>query len=284
MERGRVRYFPCGLLSRVIYVFFLTETGSPRIARTFFLNTIHYCPFLLFSLMTLFSLHQVYCHMYSTGEVWTLIARFSNNDTNNWMKQSGDWWYDTNVTNGKTTDPSNNFDMISSAFWLVIGNEFKITRSDDSQHTALLQTTGDCLGGQTFRSKITSYGDFRNGTTWRLNERCLGNCTVQYGGQYETTNGFNRAKCNGTILSADKIGFWCDKGTWDGSVMMVGGGGGVCLKTDHGIGLSVAKPEPSFISIKGRVGRDFGDAAYGNTTKVYSLNLWLRQHNLSTEI
>ena len=79
--------------------------------------------------MTLFSLHQVYCHMYSTGEVWTLIARFSNNDTNNWMKQSGDWWYDTNVTNGKTTDPSNNFDMISSAFWLVIGNEFKITRS-----------------------------------------------------------------------------------------------------------------------------------------------------------
>ena len=43
--------------------------------------------------------------------------------------------------------------MISPAFWLVRGNEFKITRSDDPIHTPLLRTTGNCLGSQTFRSK-----------------------------------------------------------------------------------------------------------------------------------
>ena len=43
--------------------------------------------------------------------------------------------------------------MISMAFTLVSGTEFMITRSD-SPHTALLRTTDDCLGGQTFRDKI----------------------------------------------------------------------------------------------------------------------------------
>ena len=64
------------------------------------------------------------------------------------------------------TDPSINADMISPAFWVVGGSEFKFTRNDDSQHTPLLQTTGNCLGGQTFRSKVKSYGDFRNGKVW----------------------------------------------------------------------------------------------------------------------
>ena len=101
--------------------------------------------------------------MTSSGQGWTLIARFSNDDAKNWMDDTGSWWYDKNVAFGSTTLPSSNTDMISPAFWLVSGNEFKITRSDDPQHTALLKTTGDCLGGQTFRSKITSYGDFRDG-------------------------------------------------------------------------------------------------------------------------
>ena len=83
--------------------------------------------------------------------------------------------------------PFINTDMISPAFWLVRGSEFKITRSDDPSHTPLLQTTGNCLAGQTFRSKITSYGDFRNGTVWASN-RCLGSCTAQYGGQYKSTD------------------------------------------------------------------------------------------------
>ena len=86
----------------------------------------------------------------------------------------GHWWYDQNVPRG-TPDPSVNADMISPAFWLASGNDFKITRSDDSSHIPLLRTKNNCLGGQTFRSKITSYGDFRNGTVWS-NDACLGRC------------------------------------------------------------------------------------------------------------
>ena len=197
-------------------------------------------------------------------------------DAINWMKDSGEWWYDKSISTGETTDPSSNTDMISPAFWLVSGKEFKITRNDDRQHTALLQTTGDCLGGQTFRRKITSYGDFRNGTTWRLSFQCLGNCTVHYGGQYETTQGYGNAKCNGTILSGDKIGFWCDRRGWDGAVMMIGGSGrGDCGHTYHGLGITGAKI-PSF-SNGARREQDFGNSPYskhyiGN----YSLNLWIR--------
>ena len=120
------------------------------------------------------------------------------------MNDSGHWWYDRTKDIGETADPSNNADMISPAFWLLNGSELKLTRSDESQHTPLLQTTGNCLGGQTFRSKITSYGDFRNGTVW-ANDKCLGKCTIQYGGQYQKTDGFQQAACTvgeiqGTLL------------------------------------------------------------------------------------
>ena len=116
--------------------------------------------------------------MTSDGKGWTLAARFSNADAKNWMQDNGIWWYDSRTAIGNTTDPSSNMDMISMSFWLVNGTEFKITRSDDPQHTPLLQTTGNCLSGQTFRSKITSFGDFRN-IVWGSDE-CKGQCTVQY--------------------------------------------------------------------------------------------------------
>ena len=83
--------------------------------------------------------------------------------------------------------------MLSQAFWLVSGKEFKITRSDDPSHIPLLKTTGNCLAGQTFRSKITSYGDFRNNKVMAT-DKCLGSCTVEYGGQYKKTGGFQRAE------------------------------------------------------------------------------------------
>ena len=161
----------------------------------------------------------MYCDIAVDGKGWTLIARFSNKDNNNWMRDDGSWWYDQQVAMGTTTDPSVNSDMISQAFWLVTGREFRITRSDDPSHTPLLQTTGNCLAGQTFRSKITSYGDFRNGKVW-ASDQCLGSCTVQYGGQYKSTDGFQQAECSGNIQSANNIGFWCDSLTGDGSVMM----------------------------------------------------------------
>lgn len=77
------------------------------------------------------------------------------------MLRSGEWWFDVTSTNGISTDPSVNADMISLAFWLVGGNELKITRSDDANHTALLQSIGSCLGGMSFRQKMASYGNFR---------------------------------------------------------------------------------------------------------------------------
>ena len=36
---------------------------------------------------------KAYCDMTTSnsGQAWTLIARFSNNDTKNWMEDSGEW-------------------------------------------------------------------------------------------------------------------------------------------------------------------------------------------------
>ena len=84
--------------------------------------------------------------MTSSGQAWTLIARFLNNDAKNWMKDNGEWWYDKSVSVGKEISPSVNADMLSPAFWFITGLEFKITCSDDPHHTALLQTTGNCPG------------------------------------------------------------------------------------------------------------------------------------------
>ena len=222
--------------------------------------------------------------MTNVGEGWTLIARFSNSDGKNWMNDTGHLWYDQKVTMGTTTSPLLNTDMISPAFWLASGKEIKITRSEDPSHTPLLQTTGNCLAGKTFRSKITSYGDLRNGKVWASNQ-CLGNCTVQYGGQYKSTDGFQQAQCSGISQSANKIGFWCDWSDGDGSVMMIGGGRGwKCSRADHGIGITEA--ESACFNDKGSGGGrggkgseyDFGYDAEDIThpSQSYSLNLWIR--------
>ncbi|XP_068706637.1 uncharacterized protein [Montipora foliosa] len=225
----------------------------------------------IYAISTGSSTFQLYCDMTTSGQAWTLTARFSNNDSKNWMIDSGKWWYDKNVEFGETANPSSNTDMISQAFWLVSGQEFKITRSDDPQHTALLQTTGDCLGGQTFRTKMTSYGDFRNGRVW-ASDRCLGNCRIQYGGQYDKTDGFEQATCNGNIQNATQIGFWCDWSGGDGAVLMIGGGGATCNRADHGIGITEAN-QASFVKTFPK--HDFGNDANHAPAKSYSLNLWL---------
>ena len=208
---------------------------------------------------------------------WTLIARFSNKDTKHWMDDTGYWWYDKTSAAGKTIDPLTNADMISPAFWLASGNEFKITRSDDTKHTPLLQTTGRCLGGQTFRAKVTSYGDFRNGKVW-ASDQCLGTCTVQYGGQYKSTDGFQQATCSGDIQSDQAIGFWCDWSTGDGAVLMIGGGGASCSRADHGIGITETN-EASFVELTGsETEYDYGSDAQTSSppSGTYSLNLWIR--------
>ncbi|XP_067047496.1 uncharacterized protein [Acropora muricata] len=224
--------------------------------------------------------HTCICKAGYTGDgkicsAWTLIARFSNNDTKNWMKDSGEWWYDKSVGVGDIADPSVNTDMLSPAFWLVRGREVKITRSDDPQHSALLRTTGDCLSGKTFRAKITSYGNFRNGRVWASDD-CQGNCKVRYGGQFQATDGFGQAACDGSIQKATQVGFWCDWGNGDGAVLMIGGGGSSCRRADHGIGIT----ETNSASFRFREGHgsgeyDFGDGRASARSKTYSLNLWI---------
>ena len=214
--------------------------------------------------------------MTSDNKGWTLVARFSNNDAKNWMKDNGEYWYDRRSAVGQTTNPAHDADMISPAFWFVKGTEFKITRSDDSSHTALLQTTSNCLSGQTFRSKLTSYGDFRNRKVWAT-DKCLGSCDVQYGGQYNSTEGFQQAQCDGEIQTRNKVGFWCE---WyaDGAVMMIGGGGSSCARADHGIGITEAN-EASFT--EGNLAEyDFGynenEGGDSHQSSPYALNLWVR--------
>ena len=189
---------------------------------------------------------------------------------------SESFWYDRQTPLGTTTSPSMHADMLSPAFWLVSSRELKITRSDDPSHTSLLQTTCNCLAGQTFRSKITSYGDFRNGTVW-ASDQCFENCTVQYGGQYKSTDGFQQGECSGDIQGANKIGLWCDWQDSDVSVMMIGGGGRSCLGADHGIGMTEADGASFIKKGQGETEYDFGHNATTKTqpSRAYALNLWI---------
>ena len=202
---------------------------------------------------------------------WTLIARFSNADTNNWMRDDAYWWYDIQSSQGSPTSTSSNYDMISEAFWRVRGSEIKITRSDDSSNTALLRTYTNCLGGHTLRGFLSSYGKFSYGNVWS-NDRCLASCPVYYGGSYSSTAGFSQAHCTGNIQSSNYIGFWCQWSTGDGSVMMIGGGGSGCRRADHGIAITEANNGGFVYSRE----QDFGDDADYSPTSSYSLNLWIR--------
>ena len=85
-------------------------------------------------------LFQVYCHIVSVDQTWTLIAWFSNSDTKNWMDDSGDWWYDYNEVVRETADPSYKADMISPAFWQVSGSEL----NNDSRVMMILDTPLYC--------------------------------------------------------------------------------------------------------------------------------------------
>ena len=103
-------------------------------------------------------------------------------------------------------------------------------------------------------------------------KQCQGSCTVQYGGQYKSNDGFQQFECSGNIQSANNIGFWCD---WsgDGSVMMIGGGGSACERADHGIGITEANEASFYYLSTGE--RDFGYHGFSAPSQSYSLNLWI---------
>lgn len=216
------------------------------------------------------------------GKGWTLISRVSNNDDGNWglpTEGGSEWWLhygEAAKGEGTTTDPSQNKDMVSRAFTLVSGTEFMITRSD-YPHTALLQTTNDCLRGQTFRDKIhTSYdGGFKY-------NQCRSSCSVTYGGLYTQTEGFEQVDNNTCSMDSfhlqSSIGFWCFYAAHryeNGAVMMIGAGGDDCSGADHGIGVFEIHFGTNFI----KKTEDFGNKvskAGESPTKSYSLNLWVR--------
>ena len=169
---------------------------------------------------------------------------------------------------GNANDPSHNTDIISSAFWLVSGTEFKITCSHcpSENHKSLSSWTKTC------RSKITNYSDFRNGKVLSR-DQCLGRCSVYYGGQYQLTEGFKQAACNGEMQDANSIGFWCHCwGAGGGPVIMIGGGGSSCRRADHRIGVTEAN-SPSLANLERK---DFGSETFDNLCKRYSLNLWVK--------
>ena len=210
--------------------------------------------------------------MSSNSGGWTLISRFSNADSTNWMQSSGSWWYDRTSSYGSVTSPSDNYDMISPAFWLVTGNYIKITRSDDSSNTALLYTSS-CTGGRSFRSFITRYGNFTSGAVWNSNA-CRGSCYISsYGGSYSSTAGFSQMHCSSNLQSSRYLSFWCDWRNGDGAVIMIGGGGDSCKRADHGIGVTESG-SARFGNYEDCGYRDFGDDC--NTPTSYSLNLWIK--------
>ena len=196
----------------------------------------------------------------SEDQGWTLIARVSNKGKNYWRRHSS-WWNETKEAEGETTDPLDDMDMISPAFWLVGGNEFMIS---DDPRTALLQTTDDCLGQQTFRYKINpSYGG------GFPQNQCWSSCNATFGGQYRETGGSAQATGNGcstvSLLTDNKIWFWC-KRNHGRSVMVIGAKGDGCSKVYLRIGITTNNEKI----------KDFGSKADGSPTTDYSLNLWVR--------
>ena len=108
--------------------------------------------------------------------------------------------------------------------------------------------------------------------------KCLGSCTVTYGGRYEDTAGFEMHSCSSdktNIQNSSYVGFWCD---WSSgkyrnvAVMMIGGGGEKCNGVDHGIGIGSQKRDEQKFKKK----FDFGTNAKSKPPSNYSLNLWVR--------
>jgi len=203
---------------------------------------------------------------------WTLIARFSNADSKGWGKNSGEYWYDT-LELGSTTSPTANSDMINKAFYDVEGNDIKLSRSDQSSHSFLLYA-GSCFSQTNFRSKITSYGNFRNNTKWlSTNDGCRFSCSVHSWGSISGVAGFAQSGCSSDLKSANYLSFWCHYSSGDGAVLMIGGGGSSCAGADHGIAITESD-SPKFGDTFSR--QDFGDESGSTPVTSYALNLWIR--------
>ena len=215
--------------------------------------------------------YDAYCDMDYDDGGWTLVARFSNADTANWMADDGGWWYTRTTEAGDPLDPTPNADMLGAGFWLVDADEMRLTRSDNPTDDHLMMTTGSCLGGQDFRSMLTSYGTYTYATAWSSNA-VRGGCDASWGNNYAATSGFGEVGCSSDIGGPYRVSFYADWGSGDGAVLMLGGGGSGCSRADHGIGVTEANAAAFQWSGDER---DFGDDGGIGTTS-YALNLWVR--------
>ncbi len=82
----------------------------------------------------------------------------------------------------------------------LAGNELRI------HHLFVRHRLYFFIQGRTFRSKITSYGNFRNGAVW-ASDQCQGSCPVVYGGQYKTTVGLHSTVAAVIYRAVATLGF-----------------------------------------------------------------------------
>jgi hypothetical protein len=86
---------------------------------------------------------ETYCNMTLAGGGWTLVAKFSNQDSRHWADSETNWVTDS--TFGSTADLSDGSDA-KSALWSRM-NTSELMLNDHLNLTDFIYTDDDCIGG-----------------------------------------------------------------------------------------------------------------------------------------
>ncbi len=139
-----------------------------------------------------------------------------------------------------------NADMIAPAFWTIPADELKVTRNNKPADDHQLMTTDTCVEGTTLRDFITQFARFseRDPMGRRLGDEDVRRIAVQP----------HRYRGLPAVM------------------MFGGGGGGVCNRADHGIGITGS----SSASFGSQAECDFGNLTALPCTDSYALNMFVR--------